>query len=222
MKDSDAFDPLSPTDADIAQASVPPGIELEAVAPEDRARAEFYALLGRLYADPPDADLLRAIASAERAPSDSPLGIAWNRLIDASTGLDPRSAAQEYTDLFVGVGRSEVNLHAAHWDKGFMLDQSLADLRTDLARLGLGRRSGATMLEDHLSALCETMRLLVAARGGRSSPLAVQRAFFDRNIAAWVFRCCNAIAASRFANYYAHVAELTSRFMTLERDALCM
>ena len=32
--------------------------------PEDEARAEFYALLARLFADAPDASLLAAIAAA--------------------------------------------------------------------------------------------------------------------------------------------------------------
>jgi len=37
------------------------------LAPEDRARADYYALLARLYADAPDAALLQAIAqSSER------------------------------------------------------------------------------------------------------------------------------------------------------------
>ena len=36
----------------------------ESVLPEDQARADFYALLARLFADAPDAALLAAIAGA--------------------------------------------------------------------------------------------------------------------------------------------------------------
>ena len=42
---------------------VAPGSRLP---PEDEARADFYALLGRLFADPPDAGLLAAIAKPRR------------------------------------------------------------------------------------------------------------------------------------------------------------
>src|SRR5437899_2200265 len=58
--------------------------------PEDQARADFYALLARLFSGPPDAGLLRAIASAPPlAPSESVAGgdelaarlaAAWNAL----------------------------------------------------------------------------------------------------------------------------------------------
>ena len=79
------------------------------------------------------------------------------------------------------------------------------------------------MLEDHLSALCETMRLLIAGSDNRPpASVAVQRAFFERNVASWVFSCCSAIRNCTIANYYACVAEFTGQFMALDRDALAM
>jgi TorA maturation chaperone TorD len=81
--------------------------------------------------------------------------------------MDADAAAQEYTDLFIGVGQCEVNLHGSHWIAGAMLERPLAELRSALAALGLGRRRDVVMLEDHLSALFETMRLLVAGESDR-------------------------------------------------------
>ena len=191
--------------------------------PEDRARAEFYAVLARLYADAPDAPLLRAIAGAERMEGSTHLMSAWNRLLDASAAMDADAAAQEYTDLFIGVGKSEVNLHGSHWLSGFMMEKPLVELRSDLAALGLARRDDVLMLEDHLSALFETMRLLVAGHDERKpSPIATQRGFFERHIASWAFRCCGAIRESAIANYYSCVAEFTEEFMALDRHALAM
>jgi TorA maturation chaperone TorD len=193
------------------------------LAPEDRDRAEFYALLARLYADAPEAQLLRSIAGAQTMEGDGALPTAWNRLVAASGAMNADAAAQEYTDLFVGVGQCEVNLHGSHWIAGAMLDRPLADLRGELATLGLGRRSDAVMLEDHLSALFETMRLLVAGHGDRPpAHIETQRAFFERNIEPWAFLCCSAIRQSSIANYYGCVAELTTQFMALDRDALAM
>jgi TorA maturation chaperone TorD len=190
---------------------------------EDRGRCEFYALLGRLYADGPDARLLKAIASAERREGGTPLATAWNRLVDASSAMDAEAGAQEYTDLFIGVGKCEINLHGSHWMSGFMMEKPLVDLRSDLGALGLARRDDVVMLEDHLSALCETMRLLIAGQDERKpASIATQRAFFERHIASWVFLCCTAIHESAIANYYARVAELTAQYLAIDRDALAM
>jgi TorA maturation chaperone TorD len=204
-------------------ATVAPIAVEHPLSPEDRARRDFYALLARLYGDVPDAALLRAIGGASPIAADTPFATAWNRLIAASGAMDAEAAAQEYTDLFIGVGKSEVNLHASHWLTGFMIEKPLADLRTKLAALGLARRDDVTMLEDHLSALCETMRLLIAGHDDRKpAPVATQRAFFQGHIASWVFACCTAIRASPIANYYARVAEFTEQHMALDRDALAM
>ena len=201
------------------------------IAPEDAARADFYALLSRLFAAPPDAPLLTAIAEAPplaveaRAEEGAGpgLGAAWDALRAASATADPDTVRQEYDDLFIGVGKSPVNLHGSHYVAGFMMDRPLAELRTTLAAMGLGRRRGVTMVEDHLSALCETMRLLVAGDAVLSPrPVEVQRTFFEQQIAPWHVDCCDAIMQSPIANYYAAVAQFAMSFLALERDSIAM
>ncbi|HJU23483.1 MAG TPA: molecular chaperone TorD family protein [Casimicrobiaceae bacterium] len=215
----------NPSRNDEPLSSLPPraSSRSSALPPEDRARADFYALLARLYADVPDQPLLAAIAAAPAIEGDTPFATSWNRLVAASTAMDAEAAAQEYTDLFVGVGKSEVNLHASHWLTGGMMDKPLVNLRSDLAKLAIERREDVVMVEDHLSALCETMRLLIAGDETRfPAPIAAQRAFFDRHIASWVFLCCAAIRDCAIANYYVRVAEFTEQHMALDRDALAM
>lgn len=196
-----------------------------AIAPEDAARAEFYALLARLFAGPPDAALLTALGAAQLWEDDgaNPLASAWNNVVLASRAMDVAAAEQEYTDLFVGVGKSEVNLHASHWLAGFMMEKPLAELRTELAELGLARLPGVITLEDNLAALCETMRVLVAGRGVRPpASAAVQRDFFERRVASWAFRCCSAAADNTVANYYKRVALFASQFLAVERDSFAI
>lgn len=193
------------------------------LAPEDRSRSEFYALLARLYAAAPDQRLLRAIAGAEPIDGNTPFATAWNRLVAASGAMDADAAMQEYTDLFIGVGRCEVNLHGSHWIAGAMLERPLAELRGDLKQMGLARREEVVMLEDHLSALFETMRLLIAGNDELPpAPVATQQVFFERHVEPWAFLCCNAIRESTLANYYACVAQFTEQYMALDRDALAM
>jgi TorA maturation chaperone TorD len=195
------------------------------ISAEDRVRADLYALVAALFAAAPDREFLAALAAAPELPDDpdSPLVAPYNALLRASRAMDPDAAEQEYTDLFIGVGKCEVNLHASHWMSGFMMDKPLASLRADLGGLGLERRDATTMLEDHLAAVAETMRLLVAGGGGRPPvPLAVQRQFFDAWIASWAPDCCAAIDASALANYYLRASELTRVFLAIERDSFAM
>ena len=99
----------------------------------------------------------------------------------------------------------------------------LATLRADLARLGLARLSASTVYEDHLGALCETMRILVAGAPGRApAPVAVQRRFFERQIAPWATACCTAVSQCAVANYYVAVGQFDNAFLAVERDSLAI
>jgi TorA maturation chaperone TorD len=197
-----------------------------ALAPEDRARGEFYAVLARLYASAPDAALLRLIAAAppvEHGEADASLARSWNRLREASGVMDADVADGEYTALFIGVGRSEVDLHASHWASAGKSEKPLVNVRADLSRLGLARLAHVNVYEDHLSALLETMRILVLGADGRA-PASVtgQRAFFHAHLDPWVDACCAAILRSAIANYYRCVAELTQSLVAIERDAFAL
>jgi TorA maturation chaperone TorD len=214
-----------PTSAISEALETAPVTTHEGLLPEDEARARFYALLARLYAGGPDASLLAALGGSEPwlEEGDNPLAAAWNKLLLASTAIDADAAEQEYTELFIGVGRSSVDLHASHWITEATSERPLVAVRSDLARLGLARLERTTLYEDHLSVLCETMRMLIAGDGERKpAAIVVQRAYFDRHIAPWVFVCCTAIRDCPLANYYQRVAEFTHLFMAIERDSLAI
>ena len=198
----------------------------ERVAPEDQARADFYALLSRLYAAAPDATLLATIGAAqplkvaEGDAAAAALARSWQALVAASAGADADAIASEYQTLFVGVGASEVSLHGSAYAKSRRGGPLLVQLRDSLAQLHLTRAPGVTLFEDHLAAVFETMRLLV---GGDGQPgefaFDVQREFFSANIEPWVCLCCNAICAKPVAIYYVQVAQFTRDFLVIERDS---
>ena len=82
--------------------------------------------------------------------------------------MDPDAAQQEYWDLFVGTGKSEVDLHASHWLAGLHDGEAAGRACATSSRaLGLARKPDSAILEDHLSALFETMRLLIEGDGER-------------------------------------------------------
>ena len=198
------------------------------IGPEDQARSDFYALLSRLFESAPDAGLLAAIAAADELPDVSTAGIgcdlakAWRELIAASAAMDAEAAAAEYQDLFIGVGRSEVSLNAAAYAKPGSANPLVA-VRSALAVLGLARQTGVNTYEDHLAAVCETMRMLIiGVKGAKAYPFVEQRGFFEAHVRPWVFDCCSAIESSPVANYYRRVAEFTETFMALERDSFAI
>ena len=196
--------------------------------PEDQARADFYALLARLYAASPDAALLSAIASADELPADpgsaagDALARAWRGLIGASAAIGAEAAAAEYQDLFIGVGRSEVSLHASAYVKS-PGETPLVAVRTALARLGLARHTGVNLYEDHLAAVCETMRALITGAGAPAGfTVAQQRDFFATHVQPWITSCCDAINKNAIANYYRVVAQFTQCFVAIERDSMAI
>ena len=204
------------------------GVANFSIAPEDQARADFYALLARLYALAPDAALLSSIAACGELTADAEseggraLADAWRKLIAASTAMDPAAAADEYQTLFVGVGKSEVSAHGSAYAKS-PGSSPLIEVRSTLARLGLARQSGVNIYEDHLAAVCETMRVLITGAGeGEPFAFAQQREFFEAHVKPWVFDCCIAIQNSPAANYYRRVAEFTQLFMAIERDSFAI
>jgi TorA maturation chaperone TorD len=196
--------------------------------PEDQARAAFYALLARLYASSPGTSLLSAIASADELPTGAStatgyaLAQAWRELIGASAAMDAEAIAVEYQDLFIGVGRSEISLYASAYMKS-PGDTPLVAVRTALARLGLARHAGVNLYEDHLAAVCETMRVLIAGAGASAGfTLAQQRDFFFEHVRPWITSCCDVINANAVADYYRVVAQFTLCFMAIECDAMAI
>ncbi len=190
---------------------------------EDQARADLYALLSRLLLAAPDGALLDALAHADPILSeggDPALEQAWEALSLASGVMDPDAVAEEFDALFISVGTPPVNPYGSRYLAGFMNDTPLAELRADLARFGIGRVRGVGEFEDHLGALCETMRVLITgAPGIARQPLARQQAFFEVHIAPWYERCLADISSAEGANYYRLVARLAGAFLAIEAEA---
>lgn len=196
------------------------------VSDEDLARAGLYGLLARLLYASPDAELLQAIAAAEGmgdAASRSGLQASWQHLQAASAAMDAEAAAQEYEQVFIGLGQGEVMPYLSWHLTGFLMEEPLARLRDDLAALGLARVAGVGEPEDHMAALCEVMRLLVNG-DAESAPVSLQwqREFFARHLRPWYAGFAAQLEAAPSANYYRAVARLLRAFMDVEAQAFDM
>lgn len=190
---------------------------------EDRARAEHYALIARLFHAAPDAALLAALVQAGRTLGGAAgeLPRAWAALAAAAQAMPWQAVADEFDALFVAVGKPAVMCNGSWYLTGFLQEEPLAELRDDLAELGLGRRPGVTETEDHIGALAEVMRHLVLT-GPDAAGLERQRHFFRRHLAPWYGQFAGALAAAEGADFYAKVAGLLAAFLDIERQAFDM
>jgi TorA maturation chaperone TorD len=186
---------------------------------EETARAELYGLIAELFYAPPTPALLAQlrVAATEAPASGGFLEEPWRVLVGITREMDDASIVREHEALFGGVGKPEVYVYASHYLSGFLNEKPLAQLRTDLAVLGLTRDS-ATMseTEDHVSYLMEVMRFLVAGDDVAVSNLTQQSKFFAAHVQTWVLDLCDTLQANPRARFYAALSGLTRAFVSVE------
>lgn len=190
------------------------------LAPEDQARANFYALLSRLFFAPADAGLLTALGSADELEAeDETLATQWRELCAAAAGADADELRDEYETTFIGTGRALITLYASAYSIQYSNEVPLAALRGELAQLGLARRSGTGEPEDHIAALCDVMRHLIAEQ---QLDLATQKRFFENWIGPNFGPLCAAIERGELGAFYKATGRLAKTFFSLEQSAFEM
>ncbi len=191
------------------------------IAEESRARAGLYGVLAHLFLAAPGRELLNVVAGSVdmvSADAGSPLASAWRNLCDAAGSADPVLVREEFESVFVSPGRPEVSLYASSYMSGARRGHLLAELRDDLARAGYARTTSSTEYEDHLSAICEVMRGLVADEMDDDLAHGKQRDFFRNYLSPWYGAACDAINQSDRTDFYRLVAGFASAFFTNESE----
>lgn len=192
----------------------------ETLPPEEQARANLYALLARLFYAPPDAALLQTLAGATAVEAEEgDIGEAWIDLARAAAQYEPEALREEYETAFVGTGKAPVTLYTGAYSIRYSSETPLAELRGELARLGLARREQSAEPEDHIAALCDTMRHLIASQ---KRELSEQRRFFERWIAPAYEGLCGAILKDPHTLFYKSVGRFAKSFFALEQSAFEM
>ena len=203
----------------MSQDPTPEAIHLAAPGDaEETARAELYGLLARLWLAPPDEALLAQfrVAVTEAPEPGGHLEAPWQELVGAMRATTPAAAAEEFDALFQSVGKPEVFLFGSYYLSGTLNDRSLAQLRSDLAALGLGRDEARMETEDHVAYVFEVMRYLIAGDDAGTCNLEQQRRFFRGHVQPWVHRLCDAVQAHPRASLWSVVAAFTRAFVDVE------
>ncbi|TDH59989.1 molecular chaperone TorD [Dankookia rubra] len=177
-------------------------------------RAQLFGLLARLLSAVPDAGLLRSLAGL--AGDASPVGLAIGGLARAAAAAAPAALDREFFDLFTGVGRGELLPYASYYLTGFLHERPLAELRGDLARLGIARTESVAEPEDHIAFLCETLAGLIE---GRLGPPEEAAPFFARHMRPWAARCFADLERAEAAKFYRSVGTLGRVAVEIEQAA---
>jgi TorA maturation chaperone TorD len=186
----------------------------------DAARAELYALLGTLLAGPPDESVLELLQEIDAGePDTTPMTATWQALQVAAGGTDPEQLADEYFNLFIGLGRGELVPYASFYIHGFLMEKVLASLRKELRTLGFELQEGISEPEDHVAALCEIMGMIITESG---LSLKEQSAFFQTYIASWMGAFFAELGGAESADFYRAVARLGQQFLEIESQYLSM
>lgn len=195
--------------------------------PEELARADLYGLIARLFHQAPDQELLNQIAASipdgqESQADDAPLSLFWNSLVELAKN-NPAKVWQEEFDLnFISVGRPNIILNGSFYMAGHLNEKPLVDIRRALETFGLEPAEEITETEDHISALCEVMRYLIAGEDVGVSNLTNQRVFFNAHIRPWYDEFCDAIEVIPEMHLYHSVASLTREFLAIESQSFDM
>ena len=190
---------------------------------EDLARAEVYALISTLLYQAPSNELLGAIASSNSLCNDDSVTEfcrAWRALQQAAAHGDTDRIKDEFDTAFIGTGRQPVMLYGSFYVTGFLHDKPLARLREQLTQMSVKRQNGRHESEDHISALCDVMRFLIAGNS-EALPASIdeQRRFFCEHIGQWYPQLCAAIDTATETQFYKHVANFMREFFVIEDAA---
>jgi TorA maturation chaperone TorD len=197
------------------------------IAPEDSARASFYALIGRLFYAPPDTDLIRQIAASRNTEGESAvvqdgsasdLARAWLAMQAGCAKSNPELAGQEHEALFIGIGKAPVTPYTSGYASPITPDRHLVQLRQQLGEWGLARQDAVFDSEDHVSGLCDVMRYLIET----NQSVDMQKQFFETYVQTGAVPFCDAVIHNGNAVFYRQVAVLAKAFFEVEKAAFDM
>jgi TorA maturation chaperone TorD len=183
---------------------------------EHQARADVFRLLAALLAAPPREELLQIIRNfyVSDAQVDKSLTPTWDLLKNAAHEIQADDLVDEYFNLFIGLGKGEISPYASWYLTGFLMEQPLADLRSELSRLGFVRQHHVKEPEDHAAALCEVMSVIIA-----ESVLSFEeeKRFFAQYIAPWMGQFFDDLYHAQSSSFYKPVGLLGKQFIDIEQ-----
>ena len=151
--------------------------------------------------------------------NDKSLTNAWLGLKEIAQQEQPDQLEDEYFNLFIGLGKGEISPYASWYLTGFLMEKPLADLRSELLRLGFDRQANVSEPEDHVAAICEVMGVIIT-----ESELSFneEKIFFNKFVAPWMSRFFDDLANAQSSYFYKPVGFLGKQFIDIEQRYFSM
>lgn len=191
-----------------------------ALSHEDMLRADLYEFIGSLLRKEPEVSLIEKVAGLSGDQTD--MGSAFSTLARLASSLETASIRDEYVNLFIGVGRGEVLPFASYYLTGFLHEKPLANLRADMAAMGVARADGVKDPEDHIASLMDIMAGMIRGDYGRAYSIDEQATFFNKHLAKWAGLVFRDIEAAKTAVFYAPLGTIGRLFMDIEAQGFDM
>ena len=190
--------------------------------PEIELRSQTYALLAALLVTPPNSELINLLKGIRVSEDDrsSPMAPVWDALKLSADAANVEELNDEFHDLFIGMGRGELVPYASWYLTGFLMEKPLAVLRSTLSSLGIERQKGVHEPEDHVAALCESMRIILGQHP--EIDFQQQQAFFREHVAPWMGKFFRDLSEAQSAKFYRSVGQLGEQFLALEKQYFSM
>ena len=190
------------------------------ISEEDILRADMYGFLAALFRKEPSDELISTVAALEG--DQSPIGGACLTLAHLAKTLDNDLIRNEYVTVFVGVGRGEILPFASYYLTGFLNDKPLANLRADMAAIGIARADGVKEPEDHISSLFDMMAGLIRGSFGRVYSVAEQASFYRKHVEPWAGMLMGDVETAKSAVFFAPAGTIGRAFLDIESQAFSM
>jgi len=190
------------------------------ISEEDILRADMYGFLAALFRKEPSDELISTVAALEG--DQSPIGGACLTLAHLAKTLDNDLIRHEYVTVFVGVGRGEILPFASYYLTGFLNDKPLANLRADMAAIGIVRADGVKEPEDHISSLFDMMAGLIRGSFGRVYSVAEQASFYRKHVEPWAGMLMGDVETAKSAVFFAPAGTIGRAFLDIESQAFSM
>ncbi|QBY05270.1 molecular chaperone [Thalassotalea sp. HSM 43] len=181
-------------------------------------RIDVYQLLAALMRNEPQTDMLQLLGNLHietQQARNTALLNCFARLKQQANMADIEQLQHHFFELFIGLSQGEINPYGSWYRENKLMSNTLLRLRADLQQLGISREEQVKEPEDHISALCEVMAILIQDKAEHQ-----QIVFFEQHIAPWFEPLCNKLSENRLSPFYASVGELASVFLQQEQTLL--
>lgn len=203
-------------------------------------RKNFYGFLYRMYIEEPAREFAEDLVNGkfhfqELASLDVNAELSegfrlLNEFIEKNKGKDVDALHEElrdeYTLLFIGLGRLPVEPYEAWWVTGHRLGEQLVKVMEDYRKGGIVISKEYREPDDYIGLelkfmhhLCEE-ELAADTQERLKECLQLQRGFLDDHILKWVPNFCDALYDYKGSAFYKGIAKLTKGFIMLENDVI--